>query len=122
LADRWTIQLIEQLASGSRRFGQLRAAVNPISEKMLTQTLRSLERDGLVTRGVLAEVPPGVEYRLSDLGRSLLVPLAAVRAWGGQNIDHVEMARAAYDNRRVQTRASDTGDPVNGLRVEGHAK
>lgn len=99
LADRWTVVIIESMASGTRRFGALRATATGISEKMLTQTLRSLERDGFVHRHVVPGTPPGVEYRLTDLGRSLLEPLNAVRAWGRQNIDDIERARSAYDSR-----------------------
>jgi DNA-binding HxlR family transcriptional regulator len=69
LADRWTVELIESLSSGAKRFGELRAAATGISDKMLTQTLRSLERDGLVRRRVLPGAPAGAEYHLSDLGR-----------------------------------------------------
>lgn len=97
LADRWTVLLLESLATGGRRFGQLRAETAGISEKMLTQTLRSLERDGLVRRELVEDAPPGVEYRLTELGLSLLEPLQAVRAWGRQHIDEVERARVAYD-------------------------
>jgi DNA-binding HxlR family transcriptional regulator len=99
LADRWTVELIESLASGPRRFGELRATVTGISEKMLTQTLRSLQRDGFVHRRVLPGVPAGAEYRLTDLGRSLLEPLTAVRVWSRQHMDDVEQARSAYDDR-----------------------
>jgi DNA-binding HxlR family transcriptional regulator len=99
LADRWTVGLLESLAGGGKRFGELRAACAGISEKMLTQTLRSLERDGLVDRRALPSTPPGVEYALTDLGRSLLEPLNAVRAWGREHMDDVERARLSYDSR-----------------------
>jgi DNA-binding HxlR family transcriptional regulator len=99
LADRWTVELIESLASRAQRFGELRAAISGISEKMLTQTLRSLERDGFVHRRELPGIPPGAEYRLTDLGRSLLEPLTAVRAWSRRHMDDVEQARSAYDQR-----------------------
>src|ERR1700754_1175008 len=79
LADRWTVELIESLAYGAKRFGQLRTTIGGISEKMLTQTLRSLQRDGLIQRHTLPGIPPGAEYHLTDLGRSLLEPLTAVR-------------------------------------------
>jgi DNA-binding HxlR family transcriptional regulator len=98
LADRWTIVLVERLATGPQRFAQLRAATRGISEKMLTQTLRSLERDGLVRRDPLPGNPPSVEYHLTELGRSLLEPLEAVRTWSDRHIKDVEAARAFYDN------------------------
>jgi DNA-binding HxlR family transcriptional regulator len=99
LADRWTVVLLEALAGGPRRFGELRAGVAGVSEKMLSQTLRSLERDGLVQRSVLPGVPPGVQYRLTGLGASLLEPLQAVRIWGREHMDGVERARLEYDTR-----------------------
>jgi DNA-binding HxlR family transcriptional regulator len=99
LADRWTVPLIEALAAGDLRFGALRDATHGISEKMLGQTLRSLERDGIVERFVLPGVPPGSLYRLTDLGRSLLEPLHAVRVWSRRHMDTVEQARLMYDSR-----------------------
>ena len=109
LADRWTMQLIECLARRNWRFGELRAAVDGISEKMLGQTLRSLERDGLVNRRVLPGVPPGTEYGLTELGRSLLAPIRAIRMWSRYNFDAVEEARVDYDadhrdNAQVRSR------------------
>ena len=93
------------LAEGTRRFSELRSDVGGISEKMLTQTLRSMERDGLVTRQVFGTVPPRVEYTLTELGRTLEEPLAAVRAWAERHINEVEGARAAYDAERSTTPA-----------------
>jgi DNA-binding HxlR family transcriptional regulator len=97
LADRWTVVLIELLKSGPQRFGQLRDAVDGISEKMLTQTLRNLERDGFIARRSVARMPQ-VEYLLMPLGYSVLEPLAAIRAWSKQNISHIERSRLAFDN------------------------
>ncbi|GAA4600109.1 hypothetical protein GCM10023107_51340 [Actinoplanes octamycinicus] len=91
--------LVEALAGGPRRFGQLRAVADGISEKMLTQTLRSLERDGLVARDELPGSPPGVAYRLTDLGNSLMEPLAAIRDWGQRHMPEVEAARTVFDGR-----------------------
>lgn len=91
LADRWTLLLVESLAGGPRRFADLRRAAPGISEKMLAQTLRSLERDGLVRRDE--------EYHLTELGHTLLEPLNAVRAWGREHIGEVERARTEYDAR-----------------------
>jgi DNA-binding HxlR family transcriptional regulator len=100
IADKWTALLVGALADGSRRFSELRADVGGISEKMLTQTLRSMERDGLVTRRTSGTVPPRVDYTLTELGLSLEEPLAAVRAWAERHINEVESARAAYDAGR----------------------
>jgi DNA-binding HxlR family transcriptional regulator len=98
LADKWSVLLIGSLEAGSRHFGQLRDQIDGISEKMLTQTLRSLERDGLVTRH------PGqdrtVSYQLTPLGRTLREPMAAVRAWAERHINEVEQARQAADSPR----------------------
>lgn len=89
--------LIGQLESGPLRFGQLRDGTAGISEKMLTQTLRSLERDGFVTRRSGPGVSPQVEYRLTQLGHSVLEPIAAVRSWAQQHISDVERARLDFD-------------------------
>lgn len=85
IGDRWTVLIIGTLSEGSQRFSQIRRSVAGISQKMLTQTLRGLERDGLVTRTVYAEVPPRVEYELTDAGRTLRAPLKALEQW---SIDH----------------------------------
>jgi DNA-binding HxlR family transcriptional regulator len=100
LADRWTVVLIEQLARGPLRFGQLREGTAGISEKMLTQTLRGLERDGFVIRRADAAVAPQVEYRLAPLGHSVLEPLAAIRSWAHQHIGDVGRARLDFDEGR----------------------
>lgn len=97
IADKWTALLVGALAPGPRRFGELRGEVEGISEKMLTQTLRSLERDGLVTRTVHHTVPPRVDYELTDLGRTLEAPLRAVREWAERHINEVQHSRLRYD-------------------------
>jgi DNA-binding HxlR family transcriptional regulator len=83
------------------RFGQLRNAIDGISEKMLTQTLRSLERDGLVARHDHGTTPPHVDYRLTELGTTLAAPVAAVRAWAESYIVEIEAARAAHDQKQT---------------------
>jgi DNA-binding HxlR family transcriptional regulator len=97
IADKWTALLVGAMADGPRRFGELRGEVEGISEKMLTQTLRSLERDGLVARTVHRTVPPRVDYELTDLGRTLEVPLRAVREWAERHINEVQLSRLRYD-------------------------
>ena len=97
LADRWTVVLLEHLETGAKRFGQLRDSTAGISEKVLTQTLRSLERDGLIARRVHPGAAPQVEYRLTTLGRSILDPLARVRSWAQRHIAEIERARLDYD-------------------------
>lgn len=99
IADKWSTLVIDLLAGGPRRFGALRRSIDGISQKMLTQTLRNLERDGLVSRTVYPTTPPSVEYALTPLGRTLTAPIAAIRQWAEQNIEQVLAARAAYDAR-----------------------
>jgi DNA-binding HxlR family transcriptional regulator len=91
------VVLLEHLETGAKRFGQLRDSTAGISEKVLTQTLRSLERDGLIARRVHPGAAPQVEYRLTTLGRSLLDPLARVRSWAQRHIAQIERARLDYD-------------------------
>jgi DNA-binding HxlR family transcriptional regulator len=100
VADKWTMLILEVLAEkGELRFTRLFELVAGISQKMLTQTLRQMERDGLVIRTVHAVVPPKVEYRLSELGLSLGAAFCGVWIWAEQNLDRVETARRAFDER-----------------------
>jgi DNA-binding HxlR family transcriptional regulator len=99
IADRWATLIIDLLAAGPRRFGELRRAIGGISQKMLTQTLRTLERDGLVRRTVYATTPPSVEYALTPLGQTLTEPLGALTAWSARHIADVLSARDAFDAR-----------------------
>lgn len=95
IGDRWTVLIVAALADGPRRFSHLRRTVEGISQKMLTQTLRALEADGLVLRTVHAEIPPRVEYELTPLGRSLLDPLGALIAWATEHMGEVGAAQEA---------------------------
>ena len=99
IGDKWTPLVFQALKDGPRRFSQVSAAVGRVTPKVLTQTLRTLERDGLIDRRVYAEVPPRVEYALTGLGRTLLGPLDAVRVWAEANAAGILQARAAYDAR-----------------------
>jgi DNA-binding HxlR family transcriptional regulator len=101
IGDRWTVLVVGSLASGSMRFSELARRIDGVSQKMLTQTLRGLERDGLVTRTVHAEVPPRVDYDLTEAGRTLTQPLAALDAWARQHIGAIEESRARYDENRA---------------------
>ena len=94
IADKWTVLIIGLLAKRPHRFGELRRAIDGISQKMLTQTLRSLELDGLVNRRVKPTVPVTVEYSLTATGRTLTRPLEAIRSWAEQHIDAVLAARS----------------------------
>ena len=96
IGDRWTVLVVLVLLSGTRRFGELRDAIPGVSPKVLTATLRALERDGLVVRHVYAEVPPRVDYTLTQLGRSLEAPLQAIRSWAETNMPAIEAARRAF--------------------------
>ena len=95
IGDRWTVLLITTLEDGPCRFSELLRTVDGISQKMLTQTLRSLEADGLVLRTVHPEIPPRVEYELTDLGRSLLEPLGALIGWATDHMGEVQTSRDA---------------------------
>jgi DNA-binding HxlR family transcriptional regulator len=99
IGDRWSLLVLYALDGGTLRFQELRRAVEGVSQKMLTQTLRLLERDGLVRRQVYATVPPRVEYSLTPLGRSLAGHIAGIREWAYANMTGIEAARAEFDGR-----------------------
>lgn len=100
VADKWTMLILEVLAEhGETRFTRVGELVGGISQKMLTQTLRQMERDGLVIRTVHPVIPPKVEYRLTDLGFTLAEAFCGVWMWAEKNIDRIEAARAAFDGR-----------------------
>ncbi|WP_199439590.1 winged helix-turn-helix transcriptional regulator [Umezawaea beigongshangensis] len=102
LANKWTALAVGEMESGPKRFGELRRKLEGISQKMLTQTLRTLERDGLVARTVYPTVPLRVEYALTDLGRSVTEPLRALRTWSVANIRSIEAARTDYDENATR--------------------
>ncbi|MGP5672927.1 winged helix-turn-helix transcriptional regulator [Brachybacterium alimentarium] len=93
IGDRWTVLVIGMLEDGPQRFSQIARRVDGISQKMLTQTLRSLEADGLVLRTAYPEIPPHVEYELTELGRSLLGPLHVLLAWAKEHMGEVQSSR-----------------------------
>lgn len=97
ISDKWSMLLVMTLASGPRRFNQLRRDVPDISQKMLTQTLRDLQRDGLVARQVFDTKPPSVEYRLTPMGQSIIVPFGHLIHWASENIRHIDTARTVFD-------------------------
>lgn len=98
IGDKWSVQVVVQLGNETRRFNELRRMVDGISQRMLTLTLRGLERDGLVTRTVYPTIPPRVEYRLTELGRSLLTVVRALGDWAIANRDEILAARARFDD------------------------
>jgi DNA-binding HxlR family transcriptional regulator len=97
VGDKWTILVVGELGQGRKRFNEIRRALGSISQRMLTLTLRGLERDGLVTRTVFPTVPPRVDYELTKLGRSLLEPVSGIGLWARQNREHIEEARRRFD-------------------------
>lgn len=97
VGDKWTILVVQRLGDGPKRFNELRHAVGGISQKMLTTTLRGLERDGFVTRTIFPTIPPRVDYELTSLGRDLLVPVQKLGEWARHNIVRVYEARERFD-------------------------
>ena len=97
IGDKWTTLVLISLAQGPRRFSAVRRATPDISKRMLTQTLRGLERDGLITRKVYPTKPPSVEYALSPSGLSVMEPLAALVTWAEAQFPEIERSRAAFD-------------------------
>jgi DNA-binding HxlR family transcriptional regulator len=97
VGDKWTVLVVGELGKGSKRFNEIRRALGSISQRMLTLTLRGLERDGLVTRSVFATIPPRVDYELTPLGRSLLEPVSGLGLWARQNRAAIEKARQRFD-------------------------
>lgn len=105
IGDKWSLLIVTTLGEGPMRFNELRRSIGDISQKMLSSTLKVLERDGLVSRTVLPTVPPQVEYALTDLGGELLQPVSALAQWTAQNTPRILTARAAYDARTAATAA-----------------
>jgi DNA-binding HxlR family transcriptional regulator len=97
VGDKWTVLVVSALGDGPKRFNELRRALGSISQRMLTLTLRGLERDGLVTRTVFPTVPPRVDYELTKLGRSLLEPVSELGLWARQNRATIQDARRRFD-------------------------
>ncbi len=97
VGDKWSVQLVALLRNGPKRFTDLRRAIEGISQRMLTLTLRGLERDGLVTRTVFPTIPPRVDYELTPLGRTLLTPILELAAWAESHRFEIQDARARYD-------------------------
>jgi DNA-binding HxlR family transcriptional regulator len=111
VGDKWSLYVIHLLGVGTKRFTELRRSIDGISQRMLTVTLRGLERDGLVTRTVYATVPPRVDYTLTPMGRTLLDTVCALIQWADKHLDDIESARAAYDQRVARLDAALSGDP-----------
>ena len=99
VGDKWSVFVIMLLGDGPRRFNEIKRMVGGISQRMLTLTLRGLERDGVVTRTVFPTIPPRVDYELTDLGRSLAEPVKALGLWAFENMPDIEAARQRFDSR-----------------------
>lgn len=111
LTDRWTPFIVAALSEQPvARFGELKAKIQGVSPKVLTQTLRSMERDGLVERRVTASIPPRVDYELTALGTTLIEPMAALRHWAQDNMQAVLEARERYDAAELKKSALENGD------------
>ena len=101
IGDKWTVLVVQTLADGPRRFNELRREIPSVSQRMLTLTLRNLERDGLVSRTVTPTIPPRVDYELTDLGRGLSKPVMALGMWAKEPQAEIEDARARFDRRNL---------------------
>ncbi|MEJ0098130.1 MAG: helix-turn-helix domain-containing protein [Bauldia sp.] len=106
VGDKWTVLVVRQLGAGPKRFSEIRRALGSISQKMLTTTLRGLERDGFISRTVYPSVPPKVEYELTALGVDLLKPVGALGEWALQNAERVEGAQRRYDAAHADDKAT----------------
>ncbi|KML07898.1 MULTISPECIES: winged helix-turn-helix transcriptional regulator [Burkholderia] len=106
VSDKWTVMVVGVLSKGPTRFNAIMREIGGVSHRMLTLTLRNLERDGLVTRTAYATIPPKVEYELTDVGRSLIAPLEALRTWVVEHSLHIDAAREKFDRRERQSDAT----------------
>jgi DNA-binding HxlR family transcriptional regulator len=108
VGDKWSVQIVDLLGGGPMRFSELRRSIEGISQRMLTHTLRGLERDGLVTRTVFPTIPPRVDYELTALGETLLEPIQGLAEWAAANRTSIQAARDKFDvaNAKALKRAS----------------
>ena len=106
IGDKWSVLVVSTLGGGPRRFNELRREIPSVSQRMLTLTLRNLERDGLVSRTVTPSIPPRVDYELTPLGRSLECPIAQLQQWALDNVGAIHTAQARYDQEHDQAAAA----------------
>src|SRR5690349_12096935 len=106
IGDKWTVLVVQTLGEGPKRFHELRREIPSVSQRMLTLTLRNLERDGLVSRTVTPTIPPRVDYELTDLGQSLQKPICGLATWATENVDIIHAAQARYDSDRDAAEAA----------------
>jgi DNA-binding HxlR family transcriptional regulator len=110
IGDKWTMYVIAQLGDGTKRFTELKRSIDGISQRMLTVTLRGLERDGIVSRTMYPVMPPRVDYTLTTMGRTLLDAVGAFVTWSETHLDEIDAARAAYDARAEEVDAFEPDD------------
>jgi DNA-binding HxlR family transcriptional regulator len=108
IGDKWSVMVVGMLSNGTLRFNELKRQINGISQRMLTLTLRNLERDGLVTRTIYPEIPPRVEYGLTELGETLKGPISTLWDWSAANHQVIVAARMAYDAKHSATEPAPT--------------
>ena len=106
IGDKWTVLVVSTLGDGPRRFNELRREIPSVSQRMLTLTLRNLERDGIVSRTVTPTIPPRVDYALTELGHSLLRPVTALSDWALANVDTIHGAQARFDAAHDEAQAA----------------
>jgi DNA-binding HxlR family transcriptional regulator len=106
IGDKWTVLVVQTLGEGPKRFNELRREIPSVSQRMLTLTLRNLERDGLVNRTVTPTIPPRVDYELTELGNSLQKPICGLATWAMENVEAIHKAQARYDAYQDEARAA----------------
>jgi DNA-binding HxlR family transcriptional regulator len=106
IGDKWTVLVVSTLGDGGKRFNELRREIPSVSQRMLTLTLRNLERDGLVSRTVTPSIPPRVDYALTELGCSLLKPVNALSQWALDNVEAIHSAQARFDGEQDKAQAA----------------
>jgi DNA-binding HxlR family transcriptional regulator len=102
IGDKWTVLVVQTLGQGSKRFNELRREIPSVSQRMLTLTLRNLERDGIVNRTVTPTIPPRVDYELTNLGKSLQKPICGLAGWAMDNVGAIHEAQARYDGDQAE--------------------
>lgn len=106
IGDKWTVLVVQTLGDGSRRFNELRREIPSVSQRMLTLTLRNLERDGIVNRTVTPTIPPRVDYELTELGRSLQKPICGLATWATENVEKIHAAQKRFDEGQNKAQAA----------------
>ena len=106
IGDKWTVLVVQTLSGGPKRFNELKRMINGISQRMLTLTLRGLERDGLVTRTIFPTIPPRVDYELTELGQSLQKPICGLATWATENVEAIHEAQARFDANAEKAEAA----------------